>query len=63
MHLFFSDPTNQFSHSVTAPQNAAFLLGHAPRPQRHYVNPSHNVNEMKNNHLPNMPHGMIFRLI
>lgn len=54
----YSNPNHQFPQAVQV-QNPGYIVS-GPRNSRHYVNPStHNVGDMKNNHMTNMPHGQI----
>ncbi|XP_060849935.1 eukaryotic translation initiation factor 4 gamma 3-like isoform X2 [Rhopalosiphum padi] len=53
----YPNPNHQFPQAVQV-QNPGYIIG-GPR-NRHYVNPStHNVSDMKNNHMTNMTHGQI----
>lgn len=57
---YFSDPNPYNPHSVPA-SNPGFLISSGQRP-RNYVNqPTHNVSDMKHNHIPNMTHGKLYR--
>jgi hypothetical protein len=55
LYIFFSDPNHQFPQAVQV-QNPGYII--SGQRNIHYVNPStHNVSDMKNNHMTNMTHG------
>ncbi|XP_025201815.1 eukaryotic translation initiation factor 4 gamma 3-like isoform X2 [Melanaphis sacchari] len=54
----YQNPNHQFPQAVQV-QNPGYIIS-GPRNSRHYVNPgTHNVSDMKNNHMTNMTHGQI----
>ncbi|XP_050056621.1 eukaryotic translation initiation factor 4 gamma 3-like isoform X2 [Aphis gossypii] len=54
----YPNPNHQFPQAVQV-QNPGYIIS-GPRNSRHYVNPgTHNVSDMKNNHMTNMTHGQI----
>ncbi|KAF0761985.1 eukaryotic translation initiation factor 4 gamma 3-like, partial [Aphis craccivora] len=58
MPAWHSHPNHQFSQAVRV-QNPGYIVK-LPHNSRHYVNPgTHNVSDMKNNHMTNMTHGQI----
>lgn len=56
LNIVFSDSNQYPNTNVPVSNTPTYIIG-PPRPQRHYVNPSHNISDMKNNHMPNMTHG------
>lgn len=57
MRVFFSDHSSTFS--VPAPNTSGYIIGQ--RPRSFVSQPSHNVSDMKHNHISNMTHGKLNR--